>query len=76
MVCEILLEEFKNIFCLFRKVEIQLKLFSDRFSMEYDKVQEEYQLELIEISGSFKNLFIGRTHYLYLTKIEFSKKLL
>ena len=44
-----LLGEFTIRFSDFRKIEIELKLFNDPFSFEYDKAPVEHQLELIEL---------------------------
>ena len=46
---EDLLGEFTIRFSDFRKIEIELKLFNDPFSFEYDKAPVEYQPELIEL---------------------------
>ena len=50
-LCEDLLGEFTVRFSDFRKIEIELKLFNDPFSFEYDKAPVEYQLELIELQS-------------------------
>ena len=50
-LCEDLLGEFTLRFSDFRKIEIELKLFNDSFSFEYDKAPVEYQLELIELQS-------------------------
>ena len=50
-LCEDLLREFTIRFFDFRKIEIELKLFNDPFSFEYDKAPVEYQLELIELQN-------------------------
>ena len=44
-----MLGEFTISFSDFRKIEIELKLFNNPFSFEYDKASVEYQLELIEL---------------------------
>ena len=46
-----MLGEFTIRFSDFRKIEIELKLFNDPFSFEYDKAPVEYQLELIELQS-------------------------
>ena len=46
-----MLGEFTIRFSDFRKIEIELKLFNDAFSFEYDKAPVEYQLELIELQS-------------------------
>ena len=46
-----MLGEFTIKFSDFRKIEIELKLFNDPFSFEYDKAPVEYQLELIELQS-------------------------
>ena len=50
-LCEDLLEEFTIRFSDFKKIEIELKLFSDQFSFQCDKAPAEYQLELIELQS-------------------------
>ena len=63
-LCEDLLEEFTIRFSDFKKIEIELKLFSDSFSFQCDKAPAEYQLELIELQ-SREGLKIESTHFLY-----------
>ena len=46
-----MLGEFTIRFSDLRKIEIELKLFNDPFSFEYDKTPVEYQLELIELQS-------------------------
>ena len=48
-LCKDLLGEFTITFSDFRKIEIELNLFNNSFSFEYDKAPVEYQLELIEL---------------------------
>ena len=48
-LCEVSLEEFITRFANFRKIETELKLFSDPFSFNYVKAPVKYQLELIEL---------------------------
>ena len=50
-LCEDLLEEFTIRFSDFKKIEIELKLFSDPFSFQCDKAPAKYQLELIELQS-------------------------
>ena len=50
-LCEDLLEEFTIRFSDFKKIEIELKLFSDPFSFQCDKAPAEYQLKLIELQN-------------------------
>ena len=70
-LCEDLLEEFTFRFSDFKKIEIELKLFSDPFSFEFDKAPAEYQLELIELQSRESLKTFHREHPLPL----FYKKL-
>ena len=65
-LCEDLLEEFTIRFSDLKKIEIELKLFSDPFSFQCDKASAEYQLELIELqSREGLKPSIESTHFLY-----------
>ena len=61
-LCEDLLEEFTIRFSDLKKIEIQLKLFSDPFSFQCDKAPDEYQLLLLPKKCSFKSLKINAQH--------------
>uniref|UniRef100_H2Y679 HAT C-terminal dimerisation domain-containing protein n=1 Tax=Ciona savignyi TaxID=51511 RepID=H2Y679_CIOSA len=50
-LCEDLLQEFTDRFSDFKKIEIELKLFSDPFSFQCDKAPPNFQLELIELQS-------------------------
>ena len=67
-----MLGEFTIRFCDFRKIEIELKLFNDLFSFEYDKAPMEYQLELIKLQSweSLKTFHRENTLPLFHTKLH------
>uniref|UniRef100_H2YNB8 Uncharacterized protein n=1 Tax=Ciona savignyi TaxID=51511 RepID=H2YNB8_CIOSA len=50
-LCEDLLQEFTDRFSDFKKIEIELKLFSDPFSFQCDEAPPNFQLELIELQS-------------------------
>ena len=50
-LCEDLLGDITIRFSDFRKIEIELKLFNDPFSFEYDKAPVKYEHEMIELQS-------------------------
>lgn len=69
-LCEVLLEDFTTRFSDFRKIETELKLFSDPFSFNYVEAPAKYQLELIELQSRESLKTYHREHSL----LEFYKE--